>query len=60
MEEPKVLTLNECLQAIDNAYATGRANVSEEEKQEMINHIKSSISSWSKQVLNKTEENDKR
>ena len=60
MEEPKVFTLTECLQAIDNAYATGRANVSEKEKEEMINHIKSSASSWAKQVLNKTEEDDKR
>jgi hypothetical protein len=56
MEEQKVFTLKEYLQVIDNAYATGKAKVSVEEKEEMINHIKTSAKNWAKIVSNKIED----
>ncbi len=51
-KEVKIFTLKEYLQAVDNAYATGKANVSVKEKEEMINHIKYSAKKWADIVIN--------
>ena len=50
-EEVKVFTLKEYLQAVDNAYATGKANASVKEKEKMIDHIKYSAEKWAAIVI---------
>ena len=53
-EEVKVFTLKEYLQAVDNAYSTGKANASVKEKEEMIDHIKYSAKKWT-DIVTKSE-----
>ena len=53
-KELKVFTLKEYLQAIDNAYATGKVNVPVEEKEKMIAHIKYSAEKWA-DIITKSE-----
>ena len=54
MEDKKIFTLKEYLQAIDNAYATGKANATDEEKEKMIAHIKYSAEKWA-DIVTKSE-----
>ena len=51
MEEKKIFTLKEYLEAVDNAYATGKANATVEEKEKMIAHIKYSAKNWADVVI---------
>jgi hypothetical protein len=53
-EDKKVFTLREYLQAVDNAYETGKANKPVEEKEKMIAHIKHSAEKWAN-IVNKSE-----
>ncbi len=46
MEEKQVFTLTEYLRAVDNAYATGKADATAEEKENLIAHIKESAIKW--------------
>jgi len=46
MEEKQVFTLTEYLRAVDNAYATGKADATVEEKENLIAHIKESAIKW--------------
>jgi hypothetical protein len=50
--EEKIFSLKEYFQAIDNAYATGKANASIKEKESLIKHMKASAKSWVKIVKN--------
>ncbi len=50
--EDKIFTLKEYNDAIDNAYATGKANATIEEKENLIKHMKASAKSWVKIVKN--------
>lgn len=49
--EEKIFTLKEYLQAVDNAYATGKAKATREEKENMMRHIKKSAKEWARIVL---------
>jgi len=44
--ETRYFTLKEYMDAVDNAYATGKANATKEEKEAMIEHIKTSAKNW--------------
>jgi len=46
MEEKEVFTLTDYLRAVDNAYATGKANATVEEKENLIAHIKKEAIEW--------------
>jgi hypothetical protein len=50
MEEEKVFTLTAYLQAIDNAYATGKDDVSIEDKEKTIEHIKWSAKNYADMI----------
>lgn len=44
--EDKIFTLKEYIAVIDNAYATGKADATVEEKEQLIKHMKASAISW--------------
>jgi hypothetical protein len=50
--EDKFFTLKEYIAVIDNAYATGKANATIEEKENLIKHIKTSGINWAEIVKN--------
>ena len=50
--EDKIFTLKAYIAAIDNAYATGKADATVEEKEKLIEHMKASGSSWAEIVKN--------
>lgn len=50
--EEKIFTLKEYLEIIDIAYATGKAEVSKEEKEKLISHIKHNAEKWAEIVKN--------
>jgi hypothetical protein len=56
MEEEKVFTLKQHLEAIALAYVTGKTKVAVKEKENMIEHMKVSSTNWAKILINKTED----
>ena len=46
MKEKEVFTLTDYLRAVDNAYATGKADATVEEKENLIAHIKKEAIEW--------------
>jgi hypothetical protein len=53
--EDKIFTLKAYIAAIDNAYATGKANATIEEKENLIKHMKESGISWAEIVKKQNE-----